>query len=114
MFWGLHWAWKHYRVKADFKSSAKIFAASAIAALATYASLNFVNLVEWVRLVIGITIFLAIYIFTAPAIGAVTQTDINNLRTMFSGLGLLSKLINIPLTIAERIAKSVFGSKKQL
>jgi hypothetical protein len=89
-------------------------AASTVAALATYASLDFVNLVEWIRLVIGITIFLAIYIFTAPAIGAVTQTDINNLRTMFSGLGLLSKLINIPLTIAERIAKSVFGSKKQL
>jgi len=112
-FWGLHWAWKHYRVKADFKSSAKIFTASTVAALATYASLNFVNLVEWIRLVIGITIFLAIYISTAPAIGALTQTEINNLRTMFSGLGLLSKLINIPLTIAERIAKSVFGSKKQ-
>jgi hypothetical protein len=53
MFWGLHWAWKHYRVKADFKSSAKIFVASAVAAIATYASLNFVNLVEWVRLVMA-------------------------------------------------------------
>jgi len=112
MFWGLHWAWKHYRVKADFKSSTKIFAASAVAAIATYASLNFVNLAEWIRLVMGITIFLAIYIFTAPTIGALTQTDINNLRTMFSGLGTLSRLINIPLTIAERIAKSAFGSRQ--
>jgi len=111
MSWGLHWAWKHYRVKADFKCSAKIFAASTVAALATYASLNFINLAEWIRLVIGITIFLAIYIFTAPTIGALTQTDITNLRTMFSGLGILSRLINIPLTIAEKIAKSVFGSK---
>jgi O-antigen/teichoic acid export membrane protein len=112
MFWGLHWTWKHYRAKADFKSSTKIFTASAVAAIVTYASLNFVNLAEWIRLVIGITIFLAIYIFTAPMIGAVTQTDINNLRTMFSGLGILSRLINIPLTIAERIGKNAFGSRQ--
>jgi len=114
LFWGLHWVLRHYHVKAEVKSSAKILLASTLAALPAYLITNALRTSEWVRLVIGITIFLAIYIFTAPTIGAVTQTDINNLRAMFSGMGLLSKLINIPLTIAERIAKSVFGSKKQL
>jgi hypothetical protein len=97
--------WKHYGAKADFKCSAKIFAASAIAAIATYASLNFINLAEWIKLVAGITIFLAIYIFTAPAIGAITQTDINNLRSMLSGLGAISKIVNIPLKAAEKAAQ---------
>jgi O-antigen/teichoic acid export membrane protein len=105
LLWGLYWVWKHYGAKADFKCSAKIFTASAIAAAATYASLNFIYLAEWIKLVAGITIFLAIYIFTAPTIGAVTQTDINNLRSMLSGLGIVSKMVNIPLRVAEEVAK---------
>jgi len=114
MLWGLYWIWKHYRAKADFQSSAKILAASAMAALTAYLPTIFLNTVNWIKLIIGLIIFITVYILSAPIIGAVSLTDINNLRTMFSGLGLLSKLINIPLTIAERIAKSVFGSKKQL
>jgi stage V sporulation protein B len=102
--WGLYWIWKHYNVKADFKSSAKIFGASTLAAIITYLSLNFINTAEWVQLALGGTIFLTAYIFTAPTIGAVTQTDINNLRTMLSGLGIISKLINIPLTLVEKVA----------
>jgi O-antigen/teichoic acid export membrane protein len=114
MLWALHWTWKHYQAKADLTSSAKILAASTIAATATYASTSLLHSVAWITLTIGIAVFLAAYILTAPMVGAVTRTDIHNLRAMFSCMVLLSKLINIPLTIAERIAKSVFGSKKQL
>jgi O-antigen/teichoic acid export membrane protein len=114
MFWGLYWIWKHYRAKADFESSVRIFAASTMAALAAYLPTILLDTANWIKLIIGLVIFITVYILSAPIIGAVSLTDINNLRTMFSGLGLLSKLINIPLTIAERIAKSVFGSKKQL
>lgn len=106
LFWGLHWVWKHYKVKADYKSSAKIFAASTLAALITYMFLSFVNTAEWIQLAIGGTIFLTAYIFTAPTIGAVTQTDIKNLKTMLSGLGIISKLMNIPLTIAEKFTST--------
>jgi O-antigen/teichoic acid export membrane protein len=114
MFWGLYWIWRHYRARADFQSSAKILAASAIAAFMAYLPTIFLYTANWMKLIIGLIVFLTVYVLGAPIIGAVSLTDINNLRTMFSGLGLLSKLINIPLTIAERIAKSVFGSKKQL
>ena len=114
MLWGLHWIWKHYKAKADFQSSAKILAASTIAAITAYLPTIFLNTANWTKLTIGLIIFITVYIPSAPIIGAVSLTDITNLRTMFSGLGLLSKLINIPLTIAEKIAKSVFGSKKQL
>jgi O-antigen/teichoic acid export membrane protein len=102
LVWGLYWIWKHYTVKADYKSSARILAASAIAAIITYLFLSFINTIEWIQLAIGGTVFLTAYILVAPIIGAITPTDINNLRSMFSGLGIISKLVNIPLTVSEK------------
>lgn len=103
MIWGLFWAWKHHNAKADFKSSARILAASSIATIITYALLHFVVLAEWIRLATGLVIFLAVYIFTAPMIGAITRSDIDNLRAMLSGLGTISRLLNLPLIIVERV-----------
>jgi len=107
LFWGLYYMWKHYKVKVDLKSSTKIFMASAIAAITTYLSLNFLATAVWMRLMIGGIIFLGIYLFAAPMIGAVNQTDINNLKTMFSGLGIISKLVNIPFVMLEKITKKL-------
>jgi len=104
LFLSLYWLWRHYNAKPNFKISAKIFLAAAIATMATYFSLNLLATADWIKLAIGGTIFLAIYIITAPIIGAISQTDIQTLRTMFSGLGVISKLINIPLTLAEKAA----------
>jgi stage V sporulation protein B len=104
IFFGLYWLWKHYSIKLDFKVSAKIFIAAAIATLATYFSFNLFITTDWLKLAIGGTIFLTIYIITAPIIGAISHTDTQRLRIMFSGLGVISKLINIPLTISEKIA----------
>ncbi len=113
MFLGLYRIWKRYKVKADFQSSTKILIASAIAAITTYLSLNFLNTAEWMRLITGGAIFLVVYVFTAPAIGAINQKDINNLRTMLSGLGIISKLINIPLSVAEKVSEFVYIATKE-
>jgi stage V sporulation protein B len=104
LFLSVYWLWKHYNAKPDFKVSAKIFLAAAIATMATYFSFNLLATADWIKLAIGGAIFLAIYIITAPIIGAISQKDIQTLRTMFSGLGVISKLINIPLTLAEKAA----------
>jgi stage V sporulation protein B len=101
-FLSLYWLWKHYNAKPDFKISAKIFLAAVIATIATYLSLNFLAVADWIRLAVGGTIFLAIYLFVAPIIGAISQKDTQTLRAMFSGLGVISKLINIPLNLAEK------------
>jgi len=103
MIWILYWIWKHYGARADFQSSAKILAASAIAALLAYLP-TILNTTHWIKLAIGLTIFLTAYILGAPLIGAVSLSDINNLQTMFSGLGFVSPIINIPLKAAERVA----------
>lgn len=103
VFWGLQWVWKHYEVKPDFHSSFRIFAASCIAAAITYLSVSLLHSAEWIRLGLGGIIFILIYITAAPSIGALTQTDIHNLRNMIPNLGFLSKLLNLPLTFAEKV-----------
>jgi O-antigen/teichoic acid export membrane protein len=111
--WILHWIWKHYEAKADFKSSAKILAASAIAAFVAYLPTHFLNTANWIKLIIGLIIFLTVYVLGAPIIGAVSLTDINNLRTMFSGMGIISKIINPPLKAAEKAAQTRTANRKQ-
>jgi len=111
LMWGLHWIWKRYEAKPEYKPSAKIFTASAIAATPSFLVTILLHTAAWIQLVIGLAVFLIIYIAVAPAIGAVSQSDIRTLRTMFSGLGIISKIINLPLGAAERVTR-INKSKK--
>ena len=103
LFIGIWWIRKHFAVTVDWISSTKIFLASAIAAAVTYVTASQLDLHYWIKLAIGGTIFLLIYLTTAPLIQAVNQTDINNLREVLSGLGPLSPIFNLPLTIMEKL-----------
>jgi O-antigen/teichoic acid export membrane protein len=105
LIWALYWIYKKYKIKVDLKSSAKIFITSVIAALTTYLVLSLLATAEWIKFITGGTIFLGIYLFAAPLTGAVNQTDINNLKTMFSDLGPSSKLVRIPFVLLEKIIK---------
>lgn len=111
LIWGLHWIWKRYEAKPEFKSSAKIFTASAIAATPSLLATIYLHTAAWTQLAIGLAAFLITYIAAAPAIGAVNQSDIHALRTMFSGLGVFSKAINLPLDAAEKVTR-INNSKK--
>ncbi len=104
-FIGLYLIWKHYGAKADFGASAKILLASALATVTVYLFLIFFTAAYWVLLVAGSILFLAVYLISAPLVGAINQSDVNNLRTMFSGLGIISRLLEIPLKIIEKILK---------
>ena len=105
MFIGLYWTWKRYGTRADFQASAKIFLASALAAITTYLFLNVFTAAAWIMFTTGVILFLAIYLIATPLVGAINQTDINNLRNMFSGLGQISTILNIPLTMTEKLLK---------
>ncbi|MCJ7633488.1 oligosaccharide flippase family protein [Candidatus Bathyarchaeota archaeon] len=106
MFISLYWTWKRYGTKVDFRASAKIFLASTIAAITTYLFLNVFTAAAWITFTTGVILFLAIYLIATPLIGAINQTDVNNLRAMFSGLGIISKLLEIPLTLVEKLLKT--------
>jgi O-antigen/teichoic acid export membrane protein len=106
MVWGLNWIWKHYQARADFKSSAKILTASALSAVLAYLPTYYLHTADWLKLILGLAIFLTVYILGAPTIGAVSQSDIIALRNMFSNLGIVSKIINLPLKAAEKVAQA--------
>jgi O-antigen/teichoic acid export membrane protein len=100
---GLYWIGKKHKAKIDINSSIRILAASTIAATATLLAVNSIAYAEWVKLTIGLLTFATIYLITAPTIGAINKYDAKNLKTMFSGLGTISKIINIPLNVIEKI-----------
>jgi stage V sporulation protein B len=115
--WGLVWISKRYKAKADYGNSAKIIVASGIAGLISYLAVSFPQMLlsafglsVWVStvvsLVFGFFIFLVLFLFLAPLFGAVNQADIVNMRLMFSGLGIVSKILEIPLKIMGKIQKS--------
>jgi stage V sporulation protein B len=112
MIWGLIWLWKNYHVKADFKNSAKIFAASLTASISAYAFLTVFNAPYWILLLVGAVIFLAVYLVSAPLIGAVNRVDIDNLKLMISGLGIIAKVMDVPLLLMRKICKAPKPNKE--
>jgi stage V sporulation protein B len=106
MFIGIYLSWKRYSVKVSFLSSAKILIASTLAGITVYAFLALFTFAYWILFVVGSFLFVGVYLISAPLLGAVSKTDIKNLRTMFSSLGIISKLLEIPLTIMEKILRT--------
>ena len=111
LIWGLTWVWKKYRVKVDLLGAVKIFAASGAAALVTLLFLMFFSpspltrTVAIIQLVVGFFLFLLIYVAVAPLAGAVNIVDVSNMRTMSSNLGSVSKVLELPLKIMEKMLK---------
>ncbi len=103
--WGLYWCWKNYKVKADFRISSKIFASSAAASVVTYLFISFFSLPYLITLVMGFVVFMVVYLTSAPLIGAVNQADIDNLKAMSSGLGIVSKISNFPLLFMRKMCR---------
>ncbi|MCL1977119.1 MAG: oligosaccharide flippase family protein [Candidatus Bathyarchaeota archaeon] len=105
MAWGLMWSWKNYHVKADFKSSVKIFASSLTASIVAYAFLAVFNAPYIILLITGALLFLLVYLVSAPLIGAVNRIDLDNLKSLSSGLGVISKILEIPILFMRKICK---------
>ncbi|MDR0372320.1 MAG: oligosaccharide flippase family protein [Nitrososphaerota archaeon] len=105
MIWGLVWSWRKYHVRADFGISGKIFAASLLASVMSFVAISFLNLPYVVLLVAGFAVFGAVYLVAAPVFGAVNRMDIENFHTMFSGLGVVSRFINVPLMFMRKMCR---------
>jgi stage V sporulation protein B len=114
--WGLFWVWNRYKVKADFRVGARIFAASGIAAVASYltAALVQVNLgvlgfSVWTctvaSLLLGLVVFMVLYLGLAPILGAINQLDVDNMRAMFGSSGIVSKTLELPFKFMEQSLK---------
>ena len=103
LFLGLRLVWKRYKVKVDLKSSAKILAASSLAAAATFMATSLISCADWAELAIGGATFITTYIVAAPVLGAIEKADMANLKMLFSGLGIISKLLRFQLHVMETV-----------
>lgn len=103
VLWAIHWCWTKYRVKPDFVNSAKIFSAAAVASLVTFLFVDFLSLPYVVTLVSGSIVFLIIYLTAVAFIGAINKSDVDNLKAMFSGLGIISKILDLPLLFIQKL-----------
>jgi hypothetical protein len=56
-------------------------------------------------LVMGFAVFMVVYLASAPLIGAVNQADIDNFKAMFSGSGVVSKILNFPLLFMSKMCR---------
>lgn len=105
--WGVIWSYRHYRVKADFGVSLKILIASLLASGVAYGVINFlsVSLPQGIVLIVGFVVFALVYLASAPLLGAINRMDIRNFMAMFSGLGFVSKVLDLPLGFMNKICR---------
>jgi hypothetical protein len=50
-------------------------------------------------------VFVLVFLVAAPLLGAVNRMDIENFRAMFSGLGVVSKVLNVPLLFMRKFCR---------
>ncbi len=103
----LYWIRKHYEVTVDWRSSAKILLSSAIAAASTYALISELGFSSWIRLIIGIVFFAFVFVAAALLTQTINKYDIENLRGMVSGLGIIGKIFNHALNIIEKLMETL-------
>ncbi len=111
LFAGLHMVWRKYGAKIDFRAQAKTIVASMFATGLTYLFLQIFAGAYWIRLTLGLIVFLFVFVISAPLFGAINQTDIKNLRGMLSGLVTISKILELPLSVIQKIIDISHNSK---
>lgn len=98
---GVYLAKKRYNLRIGLRTSAKVMFAASVAAVGTFVFLRFIVADSIVLLATGGAMFVALYVTTAPFVGAINRVDITNFRIMFSGLGVISKVLDVPLRIMD-------------
>ena len=100
----LSWIRTNYKVSMNVISSAKILLSSLIAAIATTLILSQLSFNSWMKLIIGIAVFLPTFLLSILLTRTIDGSDISNLREMTSGLGPLSKMLDLFLNIFEEFS----------
>ena len=103
----LLWINKHYGLTVDWTSSAKILISSFTAGGVTYVFLTALRLSNIASLIIGFVFFAIIFVFTALLIRVLDYDDLDNLRGMASGIGIVGKLISRILNLLGKIMSAL-------
>jgi O-antigen/teichoic acid export membrane protein len=102
----LYWIKKHYGLTVDWRSSARILLSSAITGFLTYVLISELSFSSLIRLIIGVVFFTFIFLAMSLVTKTIDKSDIENLRGMVSGLGIIGKIFNRVLGIIEKLLKT--------
>lgn len=105
LVYALWWVKKNFGFTIDWLASAKIYLSAGIASLVTSRLLASLNTGDWVNVFLGGGLFFLVYFLLVPLIGVLEKRDINNLRNIMSELGPLTPLLNMFLTIVEKLMR---------
>jgi len=103
----LFWIKKHYQLTVEWRSSAKILLSSTLAAALTYFLISELSFSSLVRLIIGFIFFVFIFAVATLLTKTIDKLDIENLRGMVSGLGIIGSLISPILNIIEKLMRTI-------
>jgi hypothetical protein len=87
----------------DWRSSAKIVLSSTVAAVLTYILILELDFSSLVRLIIGAVFFVFVFVIVTLLTKTIDKSDIENLHSMVSGLGIIGKIFNFLLNIIEKL-----------
>jgi stage V sporulation protein B len=94
---------KYYELTLDWRSSAKILLTSAVAAALTYILILELNFSSIIRLIVGTIFFSFVFVVAALLTQTIDKSDIENLRGMIRGMGIVGKVFNRFLNIYEKL-----------
>ena len=99
----LYWIKKNYDLTVEWHSSVKILVSSSTAAILTYIFVSELTFSSLVRLIIGAIFFAFVFAVSTLLTKTISKSDIENLRGMTSGLGIVGKISNSVLNIIEKL-----------
>lgn len=101
----LWWIKKNYDLVVDWVSSTKILLSSAVAASSTYLMISVLPFSSPIRLLIGVLFFVAVFFVAALLTKTICRSDVENLRRMTSGLGVIGVLLDPIIRVIEKLTK---------
>jgi O-antigen/teichoic acid export membrane protein len=102
---GLFWIYKQYQFTIDWSFSLKSCFASALAAAIAYMSIVVLKSPSWIELAVGGVVFFICYLILIPTLRVMNLADIESLRQIFKGLGIVTYLFDKLLNIVEKLLK---------
>ena len=101
---GIYVLHKRYGLYADFLHPLRTLLCSSVSAGISYGVIKFLpTSIPILSLLLGSATFLIVYLVLAPVSGAITETDVKNLESMFRGLAFVSFFAVLLLEVEKKI-----------
>jgi O-antigen/teichoic acid export membrane protein len=102
---GLFLVYQQFRFTIDWSFSVKSCFASALAAAITYVTIVFLKSPSWIELAVGGLVFSVCYLILIPTLKVMNFYDLESLRQIFNGLGIVTYFSDKLLSIVEKLLK---------